>query len=51
MSLGYAFTFDKNNHIITSVNDVEINDEVNIVFNDGRLSTIIKTKEENKNGK
>jgi exodeoxyribonuclease VII large subunit len=50
MSLGYAFTLDKDNHVITSVKDVKIDDEVNIVFNDGMIKTIVKSKEETNNG-
>ncbi len=51
MASGYALTYNDNDHIITSVNDVDIDDLIKVRFKDGNINAKVTTKEVHVNGK
>ena len=49
ISRGYSITTNSNNKIIKSVNDVNINDSIQVLVNDGTLSCTVNSKGMNNN--
>lgn len=45
MASGYALTYDQNDHVITSVEDVNIDDTIKIKFKDGNIEAKVTQKE------
>lgn len=48
---GYSLIYNKDEEVVTSINDLKLGEEIKVDLNDGRLIALVKEKKENNYGK